>query len=370
MLSDIALPRDPLLSGHATTKNYVDLRDALYQTYSSSAPSSPILGGLWTDTSASPQLFLKQWNGSGWVTLADTNTLTSTADFVNVSGDAMTGFLTLHADPTSALHAATKQYVDITAQGFTFKNAVRVVATTNVTLSGLQTIDGITVVTGNRILVAGNSNAAENGIYVAASGAWTRSTDTDASGELADGALVPVAQGTTFADTQFICTATSADPWVPGSSTSTWTRFSGLQDLIAGNGLTKTGNQLDFVAGNATLTVAADSVVVASAPKWTTTRTISLTGPVTGSALIDGTGDITISTTSSAGTTKYTQTITGGSTTETITHNLGTKDVIVQLYEVSTGNSVGCDISRPTINTITLGFAVAPGAGAYRVVVV
>lgn len=70
----------------------------------------------------------------------------------------------------------------------------------------------------------------------------------------------------------------------------------------AGAGLTLTGSTVDFVAGDSSLTVAADSVVVASAPKWTTTRTITLTGDVTSAATnIDGSGNVSIATTAVAG---------------------------------------------------------------------
>lgn len=223
--------------------------------------------------------------------------------YLLLSGGTLTNFLTLHADPTSALHAATKQYVDIVSQGFTFKNAVRAVASTNIaTLSGPQTVDDVSLIAGDRVLVAGQSTASQNGIYTVAAGAWVRATDADANGEIKDGTLVPVAEGTANADSQWMCTATGASPWVPGTSTSTWTKYSSVNDLIAGAGLTKSGNIINVVSANADLLVGTDSLTIVSAPKWTTGRTISLTGDVTGtSAAFDGSGNLSFATAIGAG---------------------------------------------------------------------
>jgi hypothetical protein len=116
------------------------------------------------------------------------------------AGDTMTGFLTLNADPINPLHAATKQYVDALSGGTSVKQGVRVATTTNITLSGLPTIDGVTVVALDRVLVKNQSTLTENGIYVAAAGAWARSSDMDTGPEF-ESALVTVAEGTAQANT-------------------------------------------------------------------------------------------------------------------------------------------------------------------------
>lgn len=244
--------------------------------------------------------------GTGITVNADDVALNLTytdARYLQLSGGTLTNYLTLHADPTNPTHAATKQYVDMASQGLSFKNAVKVVSTTNqAALSGLLTIDSVTLVAGDRVLLAAQSTASQNGIWVAAAGAWSRATDMDANGELKDGTVVPVAAGTTNQDSLYICTAIGADPWVAGTSTSTWTKFTSVSDLSAGAGLTKTGTTIDFVAGNGTLSVAADSVTVVSAPKWTTGQTITLTGDVTGvSAAWDGSAGISFATAIAAG---------------------------------------------------------------------
>ena len=81
-----------------------------------------------------------------------------------------------------------------------FKNSVRVATTANISLSGTQTIDGIAVVAGNRVLVKNQTTASQNGIYVVASGAWVRSVDADTDIEVTPGLLVAVEQGTTQGD--------------------------------------------------------------------------------------------------------------------------------------------------------------------------
>lgn len=81
------------------------------------------------------------------------------------------------------------------------KKSCRVAATGNIVLSGLQLIDGVQTVAGDRVLVPAQTAGAENGLYVAAAGAWTRATDADDGAEISHGALVPVEEGTTSADT-------------------------------------------------------------------------------------------------------------------------------------------------------------------------
>lgn len=107
-----------------------------------------------------------------------------------------------------------------------FKNSVAVATTANITLSGLQTIDGYSVPVGARVLVKNQTAPAENGIYVAATGAWARSAD-GAAGMLSTGCQVSVDRGTVGAGKQFrletlgtITVGTTAQSWVEMSSAS------------------------------------------------------------------------------------------------------------------------------------------------------
>ena len=87
--------------------------------------------------------------------------------------------------PTDATHAASKQYVDNTAlTGLKLGASVKTVATSNIGLSGLSAINGYTPIATDRILVIGQTNATQNGVYDAASGSWARSTDSDTDAEL------------------------------------------------------------------------------------------------------------------------------------------------------------------------------------------
>lgn len=131
--------------------------------------------------------------------------------WVEKGGDTMTGLLTLSADPSSSLHAATKQYVDAGLAGLRTRFTVRVASTANVTIASElengDTLDGTTLATGDYVLLKDQSAPAENGIYlVVASGAGTRATEFDTWAELI-GMLLAVQQGTTNADTLWLCTA-------------------------------------------------------------------------------------------------------------------------------------------------------------------
>lgn len=167
------------------------------------------------------------------------------------------------ADPSAAQDIATKNYVDTVfanaVAGLDVKASVRAATTGNITLSGTQTIDGVSLVAGDRVLVKNQTNGAENGIYVVASGAWSRASDADSNAEVTAGLFVWVEEGTTNADTGWVLTTNN--PIVLGTTALTFAQFSGAGQIIAGAGLTKTGNQIDVGAGNG-IQVNADSVEV------------------------------------------------------------------------------------------------------------
>lgn len=116
---------------------------------------------------------------------------------------ANTSAVTLLVDPSVVL--ATRQYCDDKVADELNKRdgkqSVRVATTAAIALAGLQTIDGVVLVPGDRVLVKDQAAGAENGIYVAAAGAWARATDADSGTKLTAGALVPVEAGTVNADT-------------------------------------------------------------------------------------------------------------------------------------------------------------------------
>lgn len=176
-------------------------------------------------------------NAKGLITAASQ---ASRSDLSAPTGDISNGGfkITNVAEPTLSTDAATKNYVDSVAQGLDVKASVRAATTANITLSGAQTIDGVSIVAGDRVLVKNQSTASANGIYVAAAGAWARSSDADAWQELVS-AFVFVETGTTNADTGWVCTI---DPGgTLGSTAVTFSQFSGSGTYTAGTGLTLTG---------------------------------------------------------------------------------------------------------------------------------
>ena len=168
------------------------------------------------------------------------------------------------ADPSNAQDAATKAYVDATKQGLDVKDSVRVATTGNITLSGTQTIDGISLSAGDRVLVKDQSTGSENGIYdVVSGGSWTRSADANTSAEVTSGMFTFVEEGTTNADSGFVLTT---DGTITLDTTSlSFTQFSGAGSITAGAGLTKTGTTIDVAtADSGRIVVNANSIDLAT----------------------------------------------------------------------------------------------------------
>jgi hypothetical protein len=165
------------------------------------------------------------------------------------------------ANPIIGTDVTTKSYVDSVAQGLTTKSPARVLARTNITLSGLQTLDGVTLVAGDRVLVTGQTTASANGIYTAASGAWVRATDADVSAEVVSGMYTFVAEGTLYANTGWVLQ--TANPITLGTTPLTFVQFSGAGQATAGTGLVKTGSTFDVVAhADGSIVAGADSIQV------------------------------------------------------------------------------------------------------------
>ena len=161
------------------------------------------------------------------------------------------------ADPTAAQDAATKNYVDLTVQGLDPKASVKAASTANIaSLSGTMTIDGVALVAGDRVLVKDQATTSANGVYVVAAGAWARAVDLSTWDEHVSAYLF-VEQGTVNADVGYLCTVDAGGTL--GTTAITFVQFNGAGQVVAGNGLTKTGNTIDVGAGTG-ITIAADSV--------------------------------------------------------------------------------------------------------------
>lgn len=208
-------------------------------------------------------------------------------DAMPLSGGTFIGTVTLAADPVNPLEPATKQYVDNNRAGLDAKDSVKCVATSNITLSGLQTIDGYSVQVGDRVLVTGQTTQSANGIYLAGTGAWTRTTDFNSAATITPGAFTFVEQGTAYANSGFVLQTTGGTVAV-GTTSLTFAQFSGAGEIINGNGIGKSGNTLSVNAtarftftGNAL--DLADSGVGASGGTYTK-LTVDRYGRVTGGA--------------------------------------------------------------------------------------
>lgn len=222
------------------------------------------------------------------------------------------------ADPVAAQDAVTKAYADALAQGYKWKEPVRAGTTANITLSGVQTIDGVAVLANDRVLVKAQTTGQLNGIYVAASGAWARATDFDAGTEVI-GASCFVSEGSTLGNTVWVMTTDA--PITFGTTPLVFIQTNAGTSYTGGVGIQISGNS-----------IAVDTTVVA--------RKASAT-------IGDGT-----------------------STTLTVTHSLGTQDVLVSVYDTSTRTGVIADWVANGVNTVQITFGTAPTTGQYRVTVV
>ena len=179
-----------------------------------------------------------------------TNLTTDLAAKANLSGATFTGAVVLHADPATALGAATKQYVDSIAEGLHVHASVVAATTANITLAtdveNGDTLDGVTLATGNRILVKNQTTQSENGIYiVAASGAPSRATDFDTAAEIDGGDFVYVTGGTTNDNTGWVQTNTVG---TVGTDAIAFSQFAGSGTVTAGTNVSVSGNQVSVVS--------------------------------------------------------------------------------------------------------------------------
>ena len=287
------------------------------------------------------------------------------------------------ATPTASTDAATKGYVDGLTVGLDFKTSVRAATTADISLTGEQTIDGVSVVTGDRVLVKDQSDAGDNGIYVCAAGAWSRSGDADSSAEVTAGMFTFVTEGTTNGDTGWVLSTN--DTITLGTTDLTFTQFSSTgegETITAGNGLTKTGSTIDVVGTSNRIDVSANAVDISTSyvgqSSITTLGTIT-TGTWTGTDIAVADGGTGSSTASGARTNLsaagYYSTATHSSGTSISiaqsTHGLrASRGLLVQVQEESSGAVALADIAVASSGDVTVTFGSSQSANSKRVTII
>lgn len=226
--------------------------------------ASPALTGIPTAPTATAGTNTTQLATTAFVTAADNlkaNLASPTFTGTPLAPTAAVGTNTTQIATTAFVTTA----VDAARQGLDVKDSVRVATTANITLSGTQSIDGVAVVAGDRVLVKNQTTATQNGIYVVASGSWTRSTDADNTpdGEVTSGMFTFVEEGAANASSGWVLS--TPNEITLGTTSLTFVQFSGAGQVVAGSGLAKVGNTLNIGTASASrIVVNADNIDLAT----------------------------------------------------------------------------------------------------------
>lgn len=197
----------------------------------------------------------RQLTDASLVAVLDWNNSILTGNWSLTGGD-----FTLYQDPTSSMHAATKNYVDNAVIGLKFKTDSVAMATGNVTISspGTAVFDGITLSNGDRLLLPFQTDQKENGQYIfnGAGSPLTRPSDADTGTEIANKTF-PVNRGTLYADTWWTCTN---DTITIGVTNIVFTQTAGAGTYTNGAGITLAGNVFSIAASAVTNGMLAGSI--------------------------------------------------------------------------------------------------------------
>lgn len=302
-------------------------------------PGSPVEGRFYANNVDHTLHF---YNGTAWIVLGRLDQISAPTASVAMNSQKFTGLL----DGTNPQDSVTKAQLDAAVAGLKWKAAVRAATSAAGTLASSfengDVIDGVTLATGDRILIKDQASGGENGIYtVNASGAPTRGTDADSAAEILQAAVF-VQEGTANADTGWVNTTNA--PITLGTTATVWAQFTGAT-VTAGAGLTSSGSTINAIAGAAVVTGGPGGGLKVAADD------IAIDKDVVGIKYAADIGD-------------------GSSTSITVTHNLGSKDVTVAVFDLTTPFAeVHPEVRHTSTTALTLVFAVAPTSAQYRAVV-
>lgn len=218
-----------------------------------------------------------------------------------ISNASVTGL----AAPTNPNDAATKAYADSISAGITPRTGVLVATTANIALNAPQTIDGVAVIAGNRVLVKNQAAPAQNGIYDVAAGAWTRSSDSNTAAKLLFGYYYFVSSGATQVATSWFI---QTPPAVLGVDPVVFSQFSASASYTAGTGLNLASNQFSIAANQSALNITSSAF----------NGTVGATTPSTG---------VFTQTTTTGNTYASNLVLKGGQVDEQATNGLGSVDI-------------------------------------------
>ena len=278
------------------------------------------------------------------------------------------------ADPEDDMDAANKRYVDAATAGLSWKQAVNLLYDAAIpVLSGSGAtqliVDGHTVLgdadTGYRLLLAGGTSTDGIYVYESVDGDWTltRAADADVYTEL-KGAAVFVMEGDNYGSTSWV----QSSHYITSFTGQAWVQFSGQGTYTAGDGLELNGSEFSAKLDGATLQKSNDGLKV----------NLNTGGAIleddglyvnTGTGLTISGNELQIDTNVVAR--KVAESVGNGTLTSfVLTHNFGTRDVTVTVYDTASYAEVFTDVAHSTINTVTVSFAEAPTTNQYRVVIV
>lgn len=227
---------------------------------------------------------------------------------------------------------ANQTYVDYRPQ---VKEPIKVVSVSNIPLTNVSILDGVSLSNGDRVLLVGQTDAKTNGVYTLNSGNLTRTTDTNSGDKLLPGTLLIVKDGLEYANT--IWSVTNSTEVELGIDDLLLTQVGGTTSVVAvnkgGTNNTTFTDQKLLIYEEAT-----DSIISSNFSINALTKTIAFD-------------------------------ITGAALEFSLTHNLSVMDVIIQVYDKADGATVEATTLRTNYNEIMVKFNTAPGLNTYRVVI-